>query len=157
MKNINQSIKKYISYDSQTGILYWKESPSPKCRTGSVIGHRCPKLGYICLRFKYKHFRAHRIAWFLHYGTWPDIVDHINGVRDDNRIENLRSVDTRTNCQNKKHNRDGRLVGTSLDKRTGRWRSCIMIRGKKTYIGMFSTEKEAHEAYIERIKLLEVV
>jgi len=92
----------------------------------------------------------HVIIWIL--STGKDIpqgmeIDHINGNKIDNRIENLRLVTNRQNQQNRKKHRAGRLTGTWYDKRNHNWKSQIKINKTHITIGNYKTEQEAHEAY----------
>ena len=92
----------------------------------------------------------HVIIWIL--STGKDIpqgmeIDHINGNKIDNRIENLRLVTKRENSQNSEIHRKGRLVGATYYKRYGNWRSQIKIDENNIGIGYYKTEQEAHEAY----------
>jgi len=85
-------------------------------------------------------------------------VDHINGIRDDNRIENLRWVTRSQNQYNtkvRKHNRVG-LKGVSVDqdKKSNKYQARIIIEGKQKNIGWFSTPEEAHEAYVAKAREL---
>jgi len=75
------------------------------------------------------------------------MVDHINGDTLDNRRKNLRIVTRRENGQNRKSHRNGKLVGASLDKTWGGWKSCIKLDGKLKWLGRFKTELQAHMAY----------
>jgi len=79
-------------------------------------------------------------------------VDHINGHRADNRISNLRIVTRRQNQQNFQAHREGKLVGCSFD--AGVWRCSLSIDGIYHRWGRFTTEKEAHESYIAKLKAL---
>jgi len=79
-------------------------------------------------------------------------TDHINGDTLDNRRENLRIVTTRKNGQNRQSHRNGRLVGTTCDKRNKKWQSRIKINGKTKHLGYFQTEIEAHNRYKEELK-----
>ena len=86
------------------------------------------------------------------YGTWPENqIDHINGVRHDNRIDNLRDVLQSTNAQNQRKpsatNKCG-FLGVNFHKCSNRWIAQIHVQGKKKHLGLFDTPKEAHEAYV---------
>src|SRR5690606_11070260 len=102
--------------------------------------------GYLRIHLCGKEIYAHRAAWAHHYGELPEkMVDHINGIKGDNRIENLRLADLAENNWNWR----GRASasGASQYKRTGLWSSKINHRGKVIYIGCFKTKAEAQEAY----------
>lgn len=93
------------------------------------------KDGYLIIKIKGKQFKAHRIVWFLCKGKFPDgVIDHINRVRTDNRIENLRDVSQAENVKNtvKKPNADTGYIGIYLDKCTVglKARYCTRVNNK---------------------------
>lgn len=146
-------IKDYLSYDKNNGNFIWIKKPT----NSTVLGKICVKNhggGYIEIGFKNKRYLAHRLAWWFIYGYFPKEIDHINGIRDDNRICNLREVDRRQNSQNNIKHRNGKLVGTHFDKKVKKWRSTIKINGKNKYLGWFKTEIEAHNEYINAFNKL---
>ena len=111
---------------------------------------RANSLGYCQVKFNGRMVYYHTIVWCL--STGKDIpqgleIDHINGNKIDNRIENLRLVTSRGNNQNREKHRDGELVGCYYHKRDKKFIANIRISGKKIHIGLFETEKEAHKAY----------
>lgn len=137
-----------ICYDEKTGIFTWKKpSKNGPARPGSLAGNR--KRDYASVTIDTEAFRAHRLAWFYVYGVWPDYIDHINGIKTDNRLENLRSVSNSVNMQNLKvaraDSKTGLLGATPKGKR---FVATIALRGKKWQIGIFDTAQEAHEAYL---------
>lgn len=143
---INPDMRKYISYNSKTGKLYWI-----KTIAAIPAGRECGYLNNIYRRIKFRGvlYYAHRIAWYLYYGEEPDNdIDHINGITDDNRIDNLRAATSRENNQNRKIHRDGRLVGTTFRKKVNKWQARILIDDKRKSLGYYNTEKEAHNAYL---------
>lgn len=106
--------------------------------------------GYCAVRFNSTMIFYHIIIWIL--STGKDIpsnleIDHINGNKIDNRIENLRLVIHRVNSQNRKEHRNGKLHGCYYQKLIKKFIADIRISGKKIYIGLFETEQKAHEAY----------
>jgi len=106
--------------------------------------------GYCQVRFNVRMVLYHVIVWIL--STGKDIpqgmeIDHINGNKIDNRIENLRLVTARQNQQNQKKHREGQLVGCYFDKSNGKYQARIKISGKTIYLGRYKTEQEAHKAY----------
>ena len=106
--------------------------------------------GYCFVSFNKGVIQYHVIVWVL--TTGEDIpkgmeIDHINGNKIDNRIENLRLVNRRENTQNKKIHRQGKLPGCYYHKQHNKFMSAIQIYGEHIYIGYFATEKKAHQAY----------
>lgn len=140
--------KKYLSYSPETGLFTWIKKSSDKTALGSVAGCRRPD-GYIKIKILGRSFLAHRLAWVFTHGEWPEEeIDHINRVRGDNRIANLRSVKKRQQQQNLKlssKNSSG-YTGVSLRK-SGKWRASIVANGKFVSLGVFDTPEEASDAY----------
>ena len=105
--------------------------------------------GYLGICIGPKRWQAHRIAWALHYGAWPkDQIDHINGVKTDNRICNLREA---TNAQNGKNlklskaNKTG-IAGVCWSERYQNYRAYIKVDHKQKYLGTFKTIESAAKA-----------
>ena len=119
-----------FSHDADNGKIY---------DSGKAVG-RLSQGGYIRLDYNYHSYLGHRVAWFLHYGEWPEgQVDHINGIRDDNRICNLRCVTNIENSRNagvRKANTSG-YVGVGVHKATGTWQAYINIDGVRKNLGIF--------------------
>jgi hypothetical protein len=115
-----------------TVVKNWRNHSDGYCK----VGFNGTKIGY------------HNIIWVL--STGKDIpqgleIDHINGNKLDNRIENLRLVTHRVNGQNRKEHRDGQLVG--FYKRDKKYYSRILINSKRIHVGYYETAQEAHRAY----------
>ncbi len=154
---INEDFKEYFYY--KEGSLFWKKQPANNVKKGDEAGS-LNKYGYKQVRFKKKLFYCHRIIWFLFNGKNPiGQIDHINGIRSDNRIENLRVISNRENCQNKTRHREGKLVGAHFKKnnKTKKWSSSIRINGKLFHIGNFDTEEEANKAYLKKLNELMIL
>ena len=99
-----KDIREYLKYDptSYTG-LRWIKSPSYKCKEGDVAFTATDAYGYYMGKFDYKVYKAHQVIMFLQYGKWSDInnhVDHINGDKANNNIDNLRFVSPTGNQRN---------------------------------------------------------
>ena len=152
-------IKTHFVYDSETGIVKWKQKPKFGLKTNNgVVGSKY-KSGnnfYLIMKCKGRGVGVHRIAWCLYYGEWPTkSIDHIDGNGLNNRIDNLRHVSHRENHLNRKSHRNGKLGGSYLDKKSAKWHARIRINGKTKSIGLFNTEKEAHERYLQARKEIE--
>lgn len=137
-----------VSYDKDSGAFSWK-----KKRNGIVDGvfGSIEKKGYFRVKILGKKYLLHRLAWFIVYKQWPEHqIDHINGDRADNRISNLRIVDTFGNAQNRhgpqKNNKSG-FLGVHLSGK--KWRSQIRANGNLKHLGMFDTPELANQAYID--------
>lgn len=133
--------KYYFEY--RDGVLFWKGCKLSH-RNGQPIKAKTSD-GYLCLSVKGKSHLAHRIIWLLYYGAWPkDQIDHINGIKDDNRIENLRDVNNTLNQRNKRVHREGRMVG--VRKHIRGWMVITPKEYGQKYLGVFKTQHEACDA-----------
>jgi len=101
--------------------------------------------GYVHVFYAKTTIKSHRLIWMLHYGYTPIILDHINGDKTDNRIENLREVTNRENMQNQQKHREGRPPGIYRRKR--KYYAQIHIQAQPVCIGPYTTEKDAACAY----------
>jgi len=103
-------------------------------------------------------FNVHKLMQ-LAFDMGGGYMDHINGIKIDNRLDNLRVVTPRQNSQNKVCHRNGKLVGASLKNRDRNlkkpWQSVIQIKGKRKFLGRFTTELEAHQRYMTECRLLD--
>lgn len=104
--------------------------------------------GYITIQLyldkKGYQLRGHQLAWYITYGEVVDCIDHINGLKDDNRISNLRSV---TNQEN--HFNETKAKGYYWCKSKNKWRAKITLNGKNIYLGSYKIEDEARAAYLK--------
>jgi hypothetical protein len=154
-------LRQLLRYEPETGRLFWRERgvewfrhgehsaehtaakwnarfAGKEALTATVTGYKFGNLFGVKLL-------AHRVIWKWVHGTDPDQIDHINGNRADNRLENLRSVDATTNQRNTKrpvHNTSGR-IGVSYDRHRDKWAAYITLGSRKTKLGRFSTFEAA--------------
>jgi hypothetical protein len=145
-------IRDLLYYDPDTGTFVRRESRGGM-RKGSNAGCIGAN-GYLRVRVDGKNYLCHRLAWLYVFGRWPvDQIDHINGIRSDNRIVNLRECSNAENHKNRRANKNGNgTLGASWHKNMGKWQSQIGVNGKKIYLGYFDTKEEAHTAYLEAKK-----
>jgi hypothetical protein len=130
-------------FEYKDGFLYWKKSKGT-VKAGSKAGNQ-RKDGYIDIGYKGKLIRAHRIIWFMHYGFMPDFIDHINGLRNDNRIENLRVATRQQNQMNLKTRFDNSsgYTGVYWVKRLNKWFARIQLGYKTKHLGVFESIDDA--------------
>ena len=148
-----------LSYNPETGVFIWKVT-SGRAVAGRAAGHTC-KRGYVHIWIKGKLYRAHRLAFLIMTGKWPTYgVDHMNGIKDDNRWENLRDVPDAINIQNKHRPKSGRKydslpLGVSLcgKSKIRPYMAKLQVEGRSIYLGLFETPSLAHEAYLAAKRL----
>lgn len=142
-----------LAYDRQTGLVTWARDcggkDAKRIKTGTVAG--CQSVwGYTVIRLNKVLYPAHRLAWFLETGTWvPDVIDHVNGIKDDNRFENLRLATSSQNGMNRKASLPNTSGYRGVIYWRGKWRAQIHIEGRNTALGTFDTPEAAHTAYVE--------
>lgn len=133
-----------VKYSPQTG-LFMRDYPRKGWRPVTTKNSN----GYVTIFYEKRKLLAHRLAFYMMGKTVPPdmVVDHINGIKSDNRWENLRIVTNRENQTNRKRHRNGSLPGAFYFKRDNRWAAQISINRKSIHLGYFDTEMLAHEAY----------
>jgi len=150
-----EQVRAVLFYDERGGDFYWVKTRNGQAKAGSKAGCLQPS-GYVKIRIsigsQFFTFGAHRLAWLLCYGKWPDgTIDHIDGLKSNNRIANLRDVTVAENQQNQKkahsNSRSGLLGAHQI--RPGRWQARIRINGKDKHLGVFPSPEGAHEAYVD--------
>jgi hypothetical protein len=156
-----------LRYEPETGLLFWRVRDASHFIEGRVKSASAAnrfnanfanKEAFTSLSFGYKisnvnnqHIKAHRAAWAIHYGEWPEgLIDHINRDRADNRIINLRVVSRHENNSNVSSAKgsSSKYVGVYFapNKRKP-WIANIKVNRKSKYLGGYATEDEAGEAY----------
>jgi hypothetical protein len=135
-----------LGYDPETGIFIWKSTSSinPKAQAGMRAGSQCTN-GYRVIKIGRIRYLAHRLAWFYVHGFWPAELDHINCIRDDNRISNLR-VSTRSqnmaNSRLQRNNASG-VKGAMFDKANQKWLAYVNVNGRFRNLGRFVSKDDA--------------
>jgi hypothetical protein len=137
-------LKELLLYDPKIGI-FTRRKPIRGMSAGSICGSP-DKDGYIQVSVDKKRYKAHRLAWLYVYGNFPpNQIDHINRIKDDNRIDNLRLATNSQNSQNQSKRKDNKsgVVGVGWSKRERRWRARIVVDGREICLGYYRTIEEA--------------
>lgn len=140
-----ERLREIFEYDPKTGIITRKVS-----HINALIGYTYRDSSGISVGGS--HIRPGRLAWALHNGTWPPEgywVDHINGIKADNRIVNLRLATPTQNQQNKAGYGQYSKGVTWRDRIRKPWQAKIRVNGQRLHLGSFETEEEAAQAYQE--------
>lgn len=144
-----EELEQFFFLDPETGIFIRKISRG-NSKSGQVAGCNDGN-GYLQIMVNARLYRAHRLAYILYHGKHEESlqIDHINGIRSDNRKSNLRLVTNKQNNENKGRRVDNTsgFVGVSFHKASSKWIANIRHNGQTTYLGLFKTPKEASFAY----------
>lgn len=145
-----QRLREVLDYDPESGLFRWKQRRGRAAAEGQVAGTPHPG-GYICIKVFQNVVLAHRLAWLYVHGEWPkNKIDHMNGVRNDNRLCNLRDVSDLSSAQNQRQvrstSRSG-VMGVRGNKSMSRWSARICVNYRHIELGFFDTKEEAAQAY----------
>ena len=148
----HEELKRLLHYNPETGIFTWLVSRG-NTKPGKKAGYLESSLGYRRIRINKVDYKLHRLAWFYMTGKWPkNHIDHINGIKDDNRFHNLREATTSQNMFNNKTRSDNTsgYKGVGWHKKANKYVAYISVKGRQLYLGIFETPEEAHEAYKQK-------
>lgn len=145
------ALRAILSYEADTGRFRWLTADGG-VNIGTVAGN-VNSTGYLVVGINGRKFRQHRLAWFYHYGVWPvGTIDHRDGNKLNNKIDNLRDVSQAINMQNQRkpssRNTSGYL-GVYWSKRCNGFMAAIGMGRKKKRRGPYSTAGRAYSSYIE--------
>ena len=151
-----ERVRELLSYDPETGIFTRRVRTAQRHQVGDradflVTGGSTP--GYHRVSIDSERYQAHRVAWLYVHGEWPGkFIDHINGVRSDNRMANLREATAQLNQENlrapRRKNSASGLLGAQWDEQSGKFRAAIVSSRKRIYLGGFDAPEDAHAAYV---------
>jgi hypothetical protein len=140
-------VRQMFDYCVETGALIRLTSAGPIGKTGDRAGSLRGS-GYRSIKISGRIYIEHRVIWLWWYGEWPDRqIDHMNNVRDDNRIENLRLASNQENQRNCGLRKDNKVGVKGVIKVGNRYRALIKAGGAQKHLGYFSTPLEAGLAY----------
>lgn len=157
-------LRECFSYDAETGVIRWRNRPASHFPTAAnadewntqhagTAAFVAPDASRYCraeVRFNGHRLRltAGRVAFALHHGWVPRIVDHIDGDTANNRAANLRAAGDAQNMWNRRRGKDrGDVPRGAYETRIGRWRASANQHGRKVHLGTFDTMWQAHAAY----------
>lgn len=126
------------------GNLYRKKSTQKNVLVDSKVG-TINTLGYLVVNIKNKVYLVHRLIYWMMHGNLPKYIDHIDGNRLNNNIENLRAATNQQNIFNQK-TRKNSISGTKnvlWDKKSKKWCVRFTMNYKPVHIGMYSNLEEA--------------
>lgn len=155
-----EELHNLLRYEPETGRLYWRER-TPDMFSGPLAAREAHRFntrfagkevtskfaeGYGRVNINNATYLAHRVAWAMAYGEWPSAhLDHINGVRSDNRIENLRLSTPLENARNRTINRNNKsgCSGVFWRERNEHWQANIRHLGRTIHLGCFVEKFDA--------------
>lgn len=124
-------------FEYKDGFLFRKKSAGNRKANDKVGSYNDE--GYLQTKINKKYYKVHRLIFLMHYGYLPELVDHINGIKNDNKIENLRPAtkyENRLNSTKKIINKSG-YKNVSWNKAKNKWVVSIEAKGKLQYRGFF--------------------
>jgi len=135
----NYIFKDQLWYNRDTGVFYWLVNKRGSVKAMDPAGS-LNAYGYVRIKIDQEVFLAHRLAWYLETGRWPENeIDHIDGDPLNNRISNLRE------CTHSQNGKNVYALGASFDPKRGKWMARICVDYKHINLGRFDTREEAVE------------
>lgn len=133
-------------FEYRDGLLYWKAQRS-SLKQGALAGHK-HKDGYSHVCIDRKLYFVHRVIFLMHHGylpQWPDVIDHIDGNGQNNKIENLRHATASQNMMNRRlqSNNTSGVAGVRWVARSKKWMAYIYLAKKQKCLGFFASMNEA--------------
>lgn len=152
-----EQLKRHLYYDRVRGDFYWRNPLQRSCSKPWDKAGSLGKKGYIKIVIAGKTYEAHRLAWMYVHGRFPaECMDHKNGVKNDNRLENLREATKSQNNFNvgRYSNNQSGIKGVHWVNASKKWRAEISAHGKRVDLGMFGSIDDAKSAIdVARIDL----
>lgn len=145
----HEKLLELFDYDAETGELVRRCNVRGLGlnRKGDRPRHKGPN-GYAAVGADVKKYLYHRLVWFWHHNEWPEVIDHIDGDKQNNRIENLRACTQSQNLCNVQIPSDNKsgFKGVSIHIPTGKWRARCGLHKVQHNLGIFDTPGQAAEA-----------
>lgn len=153
-----ERLRELFSYEA--GRLIWVNPPQRRPQLKGTKAGTINGSGYEQIWIDKRCYRTHRLVWKLHHGTDPaPILDHIDGNRLNNRIENLQELDQRQNVHKGRmmSNKRSGLPPCVIARPNGKFQAAVTVNGKRSYLGTFATVEEAvaaRDAFLARVNCL---
>jgi len=153
-KPLTQSrLKELLLYDPGTGLCSWRVGRRG-VSAGALAGSKT-KRGRIRIKIDYVEYFAHQVAWLYMTGELISQIDHHDLDQSNNRWPNLRRAASSTNGANKRKQQmpwemASKLKGVYRSRHKGKWDSRVSCRGKRYFLGSFTSEEAAHAAYVAK-------
>lgn len=131
-------------FEYQDGNLIYKISPNNRTKAGTIAGCSDNK-GYLLVGMNFKTYKVHRLIFLMHHGYLPEHIDHINGVPNDNRIENLRAATMPENMRNKalQRNNTSGCKGVVFNKNNKKWMVNLRLNKLRYFLGYYEDKELA--------------
>ena len=143
-KFTQKELKRQLHYNPDSGVFIWRIFKNGCVQRGDIAGTLNNE--YIRIKIDSKNYSAHRLAWLYMYGEFPKkCIDHINRIKDDNRISNLRDVSLSINQRNRRLNKNNKAGyrGIYFNKKISKWIAQIKVNNVSTNLGGFKYKKDA--------------
>jgi hypothetical protein len=142
-----EEFKEFLDYNPDTGIFTWIKKPNRRIKVGQVAG-KANGNGYMRITFKTIDYFAHRLAYYMYHGVDPlgKCIDHIDGDKANNKIDNLRlasNVQNGMNRVNLPSNNTSGVRGVCWHKRLKKWQVQIIVNKVYKYLGLFTNKEDA--------------
>jgi hypothetical protein len=152
MSLTHERLRELFSYNPETGLMTRLKPTAHRTKTGDVIT-RVEPLGYTVVQIDKKIYKVHRLAWLYMTGEWPKEIDHINGIRNDNRWCNLRKATRSQNQINGRIRSNNKTGYKGVSIQSGKYLAVLYVNKKAIRLGTFDTAELASEAYLSAAKM----
>lgn len=158
MRPLTQELLQELFDYRDDGTFTWKASPCRRIPAGAVAGTTEPNSrGYMRVKIEGKEYTTHRLVYLYHHGELPEIVDHINRIKDDNKIENLRGATRCQNAWNVEGSPDAKVSSKGITYRRGKpkpWVAELRHNGRRVLHLSCKTRAEAEQAVKEMRRIM---
>ena len=143
-----EELKESLDYNPDTGIFTWKKQIANRIKVGEKAGSIDSDSGYCRIKFKNRLYLTHRIAYYMYHGIEPreKLIDHIDGDKINNKINNLRLATGSQNNMNRSmlgSNNTSGAIGVHWYKRERKWCARVTVDGVQKFLGYFINKEDA--------------